>query len=366
MCVYDRSETGTLLSSLRPVDDPLWNWLRRPDPHGHLLRFEDRGAGLYEPICPREWPAIVSSNQSDGSWKTNDLFIKHPHPHLEAYKYAGRLDDILVLENGEKANPVDVESQVSKSAVVEACCVVGANRPYLGIAIIPSASASASAPKDHLLDTIWPVVQDAQSQTPAYARLSKDMVLLLDPGTPYPRTDKGTLVRNKFVEQFRDDIDMLYADRAGQEQPRVSMSGSEVRAFLDSEVRRILDVEDADTEKDFLALGMDSLQAARLRKAVMARGDLGGRTLGLNVVFDFPSVGLLADEIQRVVSGGVGPDMLDVDMGVANAMLERYLPVHQSEDVMENHPNPEQDSHEQESREYIVCLYPVYPVCRTD
>lgn len=290
-----------------------------------------------ELVCPKVWPAIVASNQPDGSWKTNDLFIKHPH--IEAYKYVGRLDDILVLENGEKANPVDVEMEVTKSALVEACSVFGANRPCLGIAVIPSQSVS----KDRLMDLIWPVVQKAQSQLPAYARLSPEMMLLLDAGTPYPRTDKGTVIRKQFAEKFRDEIDMLYTDStAGQAQ--VTMSGTEIREFLDSEVRRILDVDDT-AENDFLALGMDSLQAAQLRKAIMARVDLNGRTLGLNVVFDFPAVSLLAEEIDRVVSGRPGVDLLDVDQRVADAMMEKYSGFYQ----------PGVESH---GEEHIVCPTP--------
>ena len=338
----DRSETGTLLSSLRPVDDPLWNWLRRPDIYGHLLRFEDRGSGFVEPVCPKEWPAIVASNQPDGSWKTNDLFIKHPH--IEAYKYIGRRDDILVLENGEKANPVDVEMEVSKSVLVEACSVFGANRPCLGIAIVPSQSVSVS--KDRMLDEIWPVVQKAQKRLPVYARLSPDMVLLLGPGTPYPRTDKGTVVRKEFAEQFRDEIDMLYVDStAGQ--PQV-MSGSEIRGFLNENVQRILDVDD--TDGDFLALGMDSLQAAQLRKAILAHVDLNGRTLGLNVVFDFPSVRLLAEEIDRVVAGRPELDLLDVDQRVADAMVEKYSDFYRPEVELSEDSPPD---------EYIVCYVPL-------
>lgn len=237
---------------------------------------------------------------------------------------------------------------VSKSELVEACSVFGAGRSCLGIAIIPSESVS----KTHLLDTIWPVVQKAQSQLPAYARLSKDMVLLLDPGTSYPRTDKGTVVRKQFAEQFRAEIDMLYADRYGAGQA-VSMSGSEIRAFLHAEVRRILDVKDEDAGKDFLALGMDSLQAEQLRKAILARVELNGRSLGLNVVFDFPAVGLLAEEIERVAAGGPELDLLDVDRGVADAMVEKYSGF-QSTGPLVDAP----DTIERSGQEYIVRPFP--------
>lgn len=254
-----------------------------------MLRFEDQGSGLYELVCPKEWPAIVVSNHPDGSWHTKDLFMKHHQ--IDAYKYVGRLDDVVVLENGEKVNPIDVENDVSRSPLVEFCVAFGANQPSLGIAVIPSQSAR-NLTKDQLLAELWPVIQQSQERLPAYAKFSPAMVLILNAGTPCPKTDKGTIIRGRFVQQYQDQINQLNAD-GSDNQHKVTLSGHELRDYLRSEARRVLKFDDgfdlSDTQ-DFMAIGMDSLQASQFRQTIAGHLDLGGHTLGLNAILDRKSV----------------------------------------------------------------------------
>lgn len=248
------------------------------------------------------------------------------HSLIDAYKYVGRLDDVVVLENGEKVNPIDVENEVSRSSLVEFCVVFGANQPSLGIAVIPSQSAK-SLTKDQILAELWPVIQQSQERLPAYAKFSPAMVLILNAGTPCPKTDKGTVIRGRFVQQYQDQIQQLYAD-GSNDQHKVALAGQELRDYLRSEARRVLKLDggfDLSDTQDFMAIGMDSLQATQFRQAIAGYLDLRGHSLGLNVVFDFPTIGALANEIERMGSGGPELDMLAMDQEAADSMLNRYF-----------------------------------------
>ncbi|KAK2686197.1 hypothetical protein QWA68_014623 [Fusarium oxysporum] len=162
--VYGSSETGTLLTSLRPAEDYEWSWLRVPEEDGHLLRFEHQGSDTYELICPKAWSMLADSNQDDGSWRTKDLFTKHP-TIPGAFRYIGRLDDILVLENGEKFNPISVESEISSSPLIDGCIIFGTGKPAAGIAVIPS-EVTDHLTKDEFRLLLRRTIDKAQTSLP--------------------------------------------------------------------------------------------------------------------------------------------------------------------------------------------------------
>lgn len=66
-------------------------------------------------------------NRADGGYDTNDLFRKSlEHPGY--YTYVGRCDDTLVMLNGEKTNPVPMESTLRMIPVVKQAAVLGQGR----------------------------------------------------------------------------------------------------------------------------------------------------------------------------------------------------------------------------------------------
>lgn len=90
------------MTSFRPEGDKAWNYVRENDKLKPYLRWVPRGPNLFECTVTDGWPAKVTSNCDDGSYATKDLFEPHPEiPH--AWKYIARLDDTIVLVNGESS-----------------------------------------------------------------------------------------------------------------------------------------------------------------------------------------------------------------------------------------------------------------------
>lgn len=324
MSVYGSSETGILLTSARPADDNKWNWLRLPSRFGQFLSFDPRDGGTFELVCPPEWPLGADTNREDGSWMTRDLFIKH-ETLQNAYKYVGRLDDVVVLENGEKVNPIAVEGEISSSPLVDSCVIFGSGRSALGAAVVPSTTA-ASVSEGELRSTLWSTVQTAQQSFPAYAKISEEMILILPIGSPVPKTDKATVIRAKFLNAFKDEIDKLYDEKAG-DPVMTNFSEEELMEFLEAQLRTALRLPSetrVGRNQDFGTLGIDSLQAAKLRSAVIRDVDLRGESLGLNVVLEHPTLEAMAAEISRIRSGHDAVDVNDVDKKDAAAMIEKY------------------------------------------
>ncbi|KAL2012020.1 hypothetical protein VTN00DRAFT_4738 [Thermoascus crustaceus] len=299
---YGATETGQLMTSFRPREDKGWDYLRPSDSVKPYLRFEERAPGIFELICLDGWPSKVMSNRPDGSYATKDLFMKHPT--IEAYKYYARLDDTIILVNGEKVNPLAMEGTIRQDGVVSEAVVFGAGKTSVGLMIIPSEDASGLS-TEQIIDRIWPAVERVQTSMPAYGHLSRDMVKVLPADTQYPRTDKGTVIRQAFYRQFSQIIEDAYEENNGTEET-LALSEPELKSFLREQLQNILPLKNPSAltdGADFFGLGMDSLQATQLRSILVKRIDTNGQKLGLNVAFDYPTINSLAHHLHSLKSG---------------------------------------------------------------
>ncbi|KAL4922880.1 hypothetical protein BDW62DRAFT_207531 [Aspergillus aurantiobrunneus] len=299
---YGSTETGQLLTSMRPRDDKRWDWLRPSEAVKNFLRMEERYPGVYESVVLDGWPSKVMSNRPDGAYATKDLFLKHPK--MEAYKYYSRLDDTITLVNGEKVIPLDLEGRVRQLSFVADALAFGVAKSNIGLAVIRAPDA-ATMTDEQIVDAIWPAVEEAHETLPAYGQLSKNMVRVLAADTPYTRTDKGTVIRQAFYRDFSDLIEASYEAEDAMT-GTLLLSEEELKAFLRNELSSIVPAkgqDDLTDDADFFSLGMDSLQATQLRSVLVKSLDTKGQKLGLNVVFEHPSVGSLARYLYSLSSG---------------------------------------------------------------
>lgn len=319
---HGSTETGQLVTSERPREDRLWNYLRPSAAIKPFLRFEERSPGLYEVVVLDGWPSKVLSNRPDGAYATKDLFIKHPD--IEAYKYYARLDDTIILVNGEKVIPLALEGSVRQDPAVAEVLVFGAQRAHIGMIVVLSEDGAALS-KEEVIEKIWPRVEKAQKEMPAFGQLSRDMVLLLPPDTQYPRTDKGTVIRQAAYKQFAQLIDSAYDDKPKETTKPQKLSEPEIRRFLKEQLGKILTLKSQkllDEDTDFFNIGMDSLQATRLRSAINRYVDVGEAELGLNIAFDHPTIKLLARYLYSLRSGEAD-DIRSVE-DTMQRMIDKY------------------------------------------
>ncbi len=138
----------------------------------------------------------------------------------------GRLKEIIVLSNGEKVPPVDMEAAISRDPFFEQVMVVGEGKPYLSVLVVPNQELWAKLAAEHGLDpasalsTRLPQAEqlvleriNAQiKQFPGYAQIRR-VALLAAPWT----MDNGMLTptlklrRAKVLEEHRADYDKLYS-----------------------------------------------------------------------------------------------------------------------------------------------------------
>ena len=333
---YGTTETGQLMTSFRDRSDRDWDYVRPTANLLPYLRWEEQAPGIFELCVLDGWPSKVASNRPDNSYATKDLFEKHPVTP-NAWKYYARLDDTLVLENGEKANPLELEGIAKDNLNVAEAVAFGANKPRLGLFLIPSETTQCST-DDELVGLVWPSIKKSNKSAPGYAQMSKDMIKVLPKLSAYRRTDKGTVIRAAFYRDFQDLIDQAYHE--GAPSGTTILEDDELVAYLRAQLLEVTSLPakvaiKADT--DIFSLGVDSLHSIRLRSIILKTLDVGGHQLPQNFAFDFPTLRAMADEITRLRRGTSKVEKLDIEQRM-NALIERYGQFEQHVPVDRWHP----------------------------
>lgn len=323
-----RTEAGLVAESIsRPPDDPFWNymrffenirpyiWMKPVESDSSNCNSESGSTSLYECVYLKGHPALTTSNSDNppGSFHSRDIFT--PHPTLpERWKYATRLDDRITLVNGEKVLPLPIEGCIKQHQLIQDAVVVGkTGATHPGLLVFKSEKAmEMDIPDDKYLDTIWPVIEEANSRAEQFSRISRDTVAVL-PYTSWsscPRTDKGSLIRAQIYKHFSGVIDGIYT----KFDIKKSLGNGILRLDIEETKTHLLNLCNGElglsipcTNTDFFSAGMDSLKAIHLRRLVLRDFDIvnSRKCLGQNVVFEAGNVDRLAE---RLVALQVGVD----------------------------------------------------------
>ena len=232
-------------------------------------------------------------------WRTKDLFRPHAtKPNL--WRFHGRTDDIIVLSNGEKFNPVPSESIITSDPLVSAALIVGQGHFQAALLVEPVKSAKSSS---ELLNELWPTIEKANSQAQSHGRIIRSMVAFADPSKPFERAGKGTVVRKLTAEKFADEIAALYFNlETGSMQGGPKLSGSKdagsIQNFVSRAVAFSFPLKGIKPSDDLYVLGLDSLKTVEI--VAVLRSGLGNqdaRWLSSRTLYGNPTIDRLSRHI---------------------------------------------------------------------
>jgi len=139
----------------------------------------------------------------------------------------GRIKDILVLSNGEKIPPADMESAIVLDPLFEQVMVVGEGRPYLTALLVLNSDHWAEFAQEQGVDPLAPAslhdskvsnavgrrMKAALSDFPGYAKIRK-VSLSLEPWSVEDGLVTPTLKvkRPKVLEHYAADVENMYRD----------------------------------------------------------------------------------------------------------------------------------------------------------
>ena len=243
-----------------------------------------------------------------GEWRTKDLFKHHP-TNNKLWKFSGRVDDIVVLSNGHKFNPVPAEALVQEHTTISGALVIGQGRfqPALLLELRDHKPDTSS-----VIDKLWPVIEQANKRLPGQGRIVQSRVLIVPANKPFHRTPKGTIVRKLTEKAFAAEIEKLYIDNNDtidkDDIPAWQTFEEEsLRRLLHMVLSKCLPKTKVSEHVDFFLMGLDSLKAVDMVKSL--RAALRNRLqppqiskLSTRLVYENPSIEKLAKAISALLN----------------------------------------------------------------
>ncbi|OJJ43897.1 hypothetical protein ASPZODRAFT_892681 [Penicilliopsis zonata CBS 506.65] len=282
-----------------------WNYVRLHPALG--ARFDPLPGDVFELVFERspkcESHQTVFTLYPDLEvYRTKDLFT--PHPSLpDTWTHASHSDDIIVFLSGEKANPIVFESYVARNPEVSAALMFGHQRFEAGLLIeLNYQDTLTTLEKAHIMQRIWPTIEEANELLPAYTRVSESHVCFTDPGVPFIRTLKGSIHRQATLQQCSDKVNQLYIDVEAIWTPvsrRPNIGAIEkVKELVSMSVREATGWEDIQEKDDFFIRGMDSLQVLHLVR--LLRQKVSIRSIQPSTIYLTQTVSALATTLKTM------------------------------------------------------------------
>ena len=299
---FGSTEVGTFPVEMHNSQD--WQYLKFSPYLGYEMRhYHD---GLYEMYIVRDpeledFQCVFSTFPDLSVYRTKDLFSKHPTKD-DLWLPRGRSDDIVVYSTGEKVNPTSFEGTLNGHPEVSSTLMYGEGQFQSTLLVEPKRTATTEAEERRLMSTLWPLIEEANSVCPGYAKVTREMILFTTPDKPLPRAPKGTVQRKAAYELYRPRLEELYRSQNAV-MPTLS-SGGPYSGQSQALQQMLLDIissfqgfENVDMQTRLFDSGLDSLQVltliCRVKKGLVQLG-ISPNAISSKVVYASPTISTLA------------------------------------------------------------------------
>ncbi|KAL7310836.1 hypothetical protein PS15m_010280 [Mucor circinelloides] len=303
--VYGMTEINFLMGGdMRKVKENKWiimSPMRAANPYIRWEPVENepkQRALIVRGNCPALATGV--SNRPDGDYDTNDLFMEIAEGSNQ-WRYLGRKDDTLAMKNGEKTNPVPMESAIRASPIVKLCTVIGEGRECTAALIELDKDHAFGCTPQQMMEEVYEAVAKANENAPSHSHLLNQMVYVLPFDFHLPHTDKGTVPRKKAIRMYSEVIDKLYTDFINGPAPAANASktkqkstatwtADEIDNYLSQAAAVVLHSDPnvflKDPTSSLFDLGLNSLLSIQLRNRIAQSFD----NVPQNFLFEHPNI----------------------------------------------------------------------------
>ncbi|MBL3526519.1 MAG: long-chain fatty acid--CoA ligase [gamma proteobacterium endosymbiont of Lamellibrachia anaximandri] len=214
---YGLTETSPIITA-NPLEDNV------PASVGRVLPGIETKIGENDELLSRSpsvmlgyWnnPEATSDVVDSEGWLHTGDKVRIENEHIFI---TGRLKEIIVLANGEKVPPADMEMCIDLDALFEQAMVIGEGKPFLTALIVlnkEACKAESIDPTDsseQQLELLTARVASHLGSFPGYARIRR-IALVQEPWTPENGLITPTLKlrRSRILEQHSAEVETLYS-----------------------------------------------------------------------------------------------------------------------------------------------------------
>ncbi len=229
-------------------------------------------------------PEANCSTFVDGWLRTGDCGILDAEGYLFIQ---GRLKE-LINRGGEKISPYQVEEVLLRHPAVKQAAVFGIPHPMLGEEV-----AAAVVLYPYLGISMQELRRFAASHLADF-KVPRQIVFLNE----IPKNSIGKIQRIGMADRLKTELDALKTREAGGEYAPLTP----VEVSIQSIWQQVLGKQQVGVHDDFLVLGGESLQAARI---LMVINEKFGTDLIISDIFDSPTIAMMARVVQTKLNTGV-------------------------------------------------------------
>ncbi|KAH8655420.1 hypothetical protein BX600DRAFT_515242 [Xylariales sp. PMI_506] len=253
-----------------------WNYIHFHPAGGYT--FQDRGEGLFEQFQTRDpkldlFQAFFQTFPDLDEIAIKDLYSKHP-TKPGRWLYRGRIDDVIVLSNGEKVNPLDMEACINTHPDVKATLVVGQGKFQTAALVqLHEALPTSKEGVKELKETLWERMMVANHEAPAHGQLHKDYIIFASADKPFLLAGKETVLRAMTVKLYETEINEFYAAQESQLSNAASIDTTDYESISKGVHKLLTDTlpgAQLAENDDFFIIGLDSLSVFKVLASVRA------------------------------------------------------------------------------------------------
>ncbi|KAH8881459.1 acetyl-CoA synthetase-like protein [Thozetella sp. PMI_491] len=312
-----------------------WNYLHFHPAGG--FTYQQQSDDLWEQFQTRDpkldlFQAFFQTFPDKDEVAIKDLYSKHPTKPGRWF-YRGRTDDVIVLSNGEKINPLDMEACINNHAAVKASLVVGQGK-FQTAALVQLNEPLPTTEEDlqTLKDSLWSSMETANLEAPAHGQLHEGYIIFATEDKPFLLAGKETILRAMTVKLYEKEIDEFYASRELQQASEVvpiDIANLEsIREGVEQLVSTTLSGTKLAPNDDFFAGGLDSLSVfkvlASLRAALQPVAQVVEGSITASLVYSNPTIERLSKSLDRLVRSGSGTQEIDTTPELMGSLLDKY------------------------------------------
>lgn len=309
------------IPELEPKSIDEWEYHRYHPSLG--LDFRSHSEELYELVFQRgdrvarhQGAFWTFPDQDEYSMK--DLYEQHPSKP-GCWKYRGRVDDIIVLSNGEKFNPTGAERIITRDPTVKSALIVGSAReqPMLLIEPLEVPGYDLERRRSSIVDA----VAHANEILPAHAQIHPSHIRVLDPSDTFLRSAKGEVRRAPTNDALSAIIAEVY-DSADQSSVCASTLDFQDEQSLSIALTRILSTDylqgaQISENDNIFQCGLDSLRVVKLlryfKASLRQQGVEKVCSLTTKAIYQSPSARSLASMLIEMSTGAAADECEEAD-----------------------------------------------------